>query len=161
VEVVDATVRVDELPRAGVEIRRPPRDRVDREVATAEVLGERADEAHGVGPASIGVPGLGSVRGDLDQRRAGERDGPEAVLPPRPREERVDDLGRSGGGEVPVGVGRAAEEPVADAAADEDGVVPCVDERPQRRPGLVGERVDDVDGAVGQAGCAAGSPRNR
>ena len=97
-EVRAPAVRIDDEAAAGGEVDRLPGDRVDREVAPPEVLGERRAEAHVVRPPPIAVRSLRAKGRHLDQRRAGHgrspfRSGsasaPRERAPQRPRAPRT------------------------------------------------------------------------
>ena len=65
-QVRRATVRIHEQATTRCEVLRDPADGIDRKVAAAEVLLQRAAPANLVGPALIAVARLDAERGHLD-----------------------------------------------------------------------------------------------
>jgi hypothetical protein len=113
-QVLDAAVRVEQGLVTGERMRH----RVDREVAAAEVLGD-SRRAH-LGQRPRLRVGLGAGAGDVDLGVADHDDGrPEAlVLGRRPSQRRDQGLDLAFDDDVEVEV-RSADQPVADAAADD------------------------------------------
>lgn len=115
VEVVAAVDEVEDLVGAGIE-----EEAVDGEVAAGGVAGGVCFELDGLGMAAVGVRSIGAEGGDFD---AMEEDDAEVGADGFGAGEELGEFGGAGrGGDVEV-FGLAAEEEVADAAADEESGV--------------------------------------
>src|SRR5437870_1783201 len=102
VEVALPPERVHEIARRAV-LARPPGHRVHREVAAREIVAQRVGEGDVIGTEMVGVPGLGSVRRDLDLVLARpHHHGAEAVRVQRARKELLDLVRRRVGRDIPV-----------------------------------------------------------
>ena len=114
--------------------------RVHGEVAPREVLVERVAEGDVVGTPMVGVGAVAPERGDLVDavvERHGHR--PEAVLVAGTREEGEEAIGPGVGRHVPV-QGRRAAQQVADAAADQVGLVAAGAQRARDRADAIRDR---------------------
>jgi hypothetical protein len=144
----DATGQVGQ-PAERIEestVGRRVRHGVDRDITAGQVLLDRADELHLVGMPRVRVADVGAIGRHLDGLPVHDRrDGP---VPEAGRlgvrQERHHPLGRGIGGDVGV-AGRAAEEDVANGAADEEGFV-----------AVGGQGVQNGDGGRPGAGVGGG-----
>jgi hypothetical protein len=144
-DVRSATVRIDESRRRR-SIRRTPRQRVHREVATGEIGLDRRPELHPVRPPEIGVVMVGPERRDLVLVTvAPDAHGPEPVLVRGVGEERRGLLGEGGRREIPVRNG-SSQERVTKRSTNDIRRMSGVPERSEEVLDQVRDRADQVVG---------------